>query len=255
MHLLKKNHKIFRNILWLKRCNPNLGIATKARACKVAGQEGSLGITSHAPGSVGKCEEWTLTLPKELSFWELESRWTSKFSKGDYRGQNPMDWRVFYIIEKLLECKCLKWACVTHFDTSYANYGQKKGRESNCQFDPRLLKVRIHPDFLAWRWCATYRWKALNESYNFAFDVILIKGLQTKLWAPKVGTPATLGISGLPLWGPRTKCYLGVSPMARHRVYYKGEGCDFPQVRVVVSLVSPNLPVARPSTKSAPTMH
>jgi len=29
---------------------------TKARACKVASQEGSPGITSHAPGSVGEYE-------------------------------------------------------------------------------------------------------------------------------------------------------------------------------------------------------
>jgi hypothetical protein len=43
--------------------------------------------------------------------------------------------------------------------------------------------------------------------------------------------------------------------MARHRVYYKGEGDGFPQVRAVVSLVSPSLPVVRPSTKSAPIMH
>jgi hypothetical protein len=31
--------------------NPNLGLTTKARASKVAGHEGGLGITSHAPGS------------------------------------------------------------------------------------------------------------------------------------------------------------------------------------------------------------
>jgi len=29
---------------------------TKARACKVEGQEGSMGVTPHVPGSVGKCE-------------------------------------------------------------------------------------------------------------------------------------------------------------------------------------------------------
>jgi hypothetical protein len=34
-----------------KEChNPSLGLATKARACKVAGQEGSPGVTSHAMG-------------------------------------------------------------------------------------------------------------------------------------------------------------------------------------------------------------
>jgi hypothetical protein len=43
--------------------------------------------------------------------------------------------------------------------------------------------------------------------------------------------------------------------MARHKVYYKGEGGGFPQVRAVVSLVSPSLSVVRRSTKSALAMH
>jgi hypothetical protein len=40
--------------------------------------------------------------------------------------------------------------------------------------------------------------------------------------------------------------------METHRIYYMGEGGDFPQVRAVVSLVSPKLPVACPSTKGDP---
>ncbi len=38
----------------------------------------------------------------------------------------------------------------------------------------------------------------------------------------------------------------------RHKVYYMGEGGGFPRVQAVVSLVSPELPVACPSTKGAP---
>ncbi len=36
--------------------NPSLGLTTKARSYKVAGQEGNPGVTLHAPGSVGRCE-------------------------------------------------------------------------------------------------------------------------------------------------------------------------------------------------------
>ncbi len=36
--------------------NLNLGLATKARACKVVGQEGTLGGTFHALGSAKECE-------------------------------------------------------------------------------------------------------------------------------------------------------------------------------------------------------
>jgi len=69
-----------------------------------------------------------------------------------------------------------------------------------------------------------------------------------------VGVP-TLAISGLPLGSPKTKNHLDVGLVERHRVYYKGEGGGFPQVRAVVNLVSPSLPMARSNTKSALTMH
>jgi hypothetical protein len=40
--------------------NPNLGLVTKARGCKVAGQEGDPGVTSHAPGNAKECEGMNL---------------------------------------------------------------------------------------------------------------------------------------------------------------------------------------------------
>ncbi len=59
-------------------------------ACKGVGQEGSLGVTSHALESAKECEGMNPHTPKELPLWELESRWTLEFSEGDYRGQNPL---------------------------------------------------------------------------------------------------------------------------------------------------------------------
>ncbi len=97
--------------------------------------------------------------------------------------------------------------------------------------------------------------KVLNKNYNFVLDLILIKGLHTKLWAPKAPRGPTLRISGLPLGSPKTKLDLGASLMAKHKVYYKGEGGGFPQVWVVVTFVSSCLPVLHPYTKIVPTMH
>ncbi len=162
--------------------------------------------------------EWTHTLPSELPFWELESRWTPECSESNCRGQNILDWQGSYIIGKLLELRCLKWAHMTHLDTSYTSYGQKKGRESNWQFDSRPLKVGNRPDFLLWRWHATYHWKALNKKYNFALKLISIRGFHTKLWALKVVGNPILGISGLPLGSPETKWHLGASLVAKHKV-------------------------------------
>jgi hypothetical protein len=51
------------------------------------------------------------------------------------------------------------------------------------------------------------------------------------------------------------KNHLDVGLVERHIVYYKGEGGGFPQIRAVMSLVTPSLPMVRPSTKSVPTMH
>jgi len=64
-----------------------------------------------------------------------------------------------------------------------------------------------------------------------------------------------LAISELPLGSPRTKCHLDVGLVERHKVYYKGEGGGFPQVRAMVSLVNSSLPVVHPSTKNVSIMH
>jgi hypothetical protein len=149
---------------------------------------------------------------------------------------------VLYIIRKLLKRRCRKWARITHSDIWNTSYGQKKGRESNCQFDSRPQKVENRPDLLSCRGRATYRWKDLNESYNFALDRTSIRGLIAKLWGSKVTEVPVGGISGLPLGSPGKKSHLDVASVESYRVYYKGEGGGFPQVRAVVSLVCPCCP-------------
>jgi hypothetical protein len=104
----------------------------------------------------------------------MESWWIPEISKSDFMGQNSMACDVFYIIGNLLELRCLKWARVAHLDIRNTNYGQKKGRESNYQFDSGPKKVENRPDLLVFRQCATYHSKALDESYNFALNPISI---------------------------------------------------------------------------------
>jgi hypothetical protein len=116
-------------------------------------------------------------------------------------------------------------------------------------------KVKNRHDFLACRWRATYRWKALNKVYNFVLDVILIEGLYVELWGPKVAGVPTLAISRLPFGSPRTKCHLDVGLVETHTINYKGEGGGFPQVRAVVNFVSLSLLVVCFSIKNVQTMH
>jgi len=113
--------------------------------------------------------------------------------------------RVLYTIGKLLKHRCLKWVRMIHLDIWNTSYGQKKGRESNWQFDSWPLKIENQPDFLVCKWRATYPWKALDKGYNFVKDLISIGDLHTKLWGPKVAGVPTLAILGLPLGSPGTK--------------------------------------------------
>jgi hypothetical protein len=46
-----------------------------------------------------------------------------------------------------------------------------------------------------------------------------------------------------------------ISPVAKHKEYYKGEGGGFPQARAVVSVMNLCLFMVHPCTKNAPTMH
>jgi hypothetical protein len=130
---------------------------------------------------------------------------------------------------------------MTRLDTLNTSYGQRKGQKSNWQIDSWPLKFGNHPNFLVCKWHETYHWKALDKGYNFALNLISIGGLHAKLWTPKV--------AGVPLGSPGTKWHLGVSPMANHKIYYKGEGDGFPQVWAMVSLVNPCLLVSRLCTK------
>jgi hypothetical protein len=103
-------------------------------------------------------------------------------------------------------------------------------------------KSKKSTQFPACRWRATHCWKDFAKGYNFASDLNSIWGLHAKLWSPKVARVPTLAISRLPLGSPETKSYLDVGPVGIHRVYYKEEGGDFPQVRAVVNFVNPSCP-------------
>jgi hypothetical protein len=172
----------------------------------------------------------------------MESRWTPETSETDLRGQISMACGALYINEKLLKRRCLKWARIAHLDIWNRSYDQKKGRESNSResasFDSRPVKVGNRPEILGCKRRATYRWKALDESYNFSSDRTSIRGLLAKLWGFKVPGVSQGEISGL----SGEKSHLDVGPVKSHRVYYKGEGGGFSQVRAVVSLVCPCCP-------------
>jgi hypothetical protein len=129
-----------------------------------------------------KCENATHT-PKS---GKMESSGTPKNSEDDLRGQISLHWCVLYINEKVLKCRCPKWPCMGHLDICSLSYGQKKGRESNCQFDSRPLKVGNQPLPDVASRSATRCWKTLDKNYNFGLDLVPIRVQGEELWAAKV---------------------------------------------------------------------
>ncbi len=139
--------------------NLSLGLVTEARGCKVMGQEGHPGVTSHALKSAKSAREWTSTLPNELSCWKLESQMESQIFRMQFQGS------------KIISLK------------SYL-----------------------------------YHWKAFDEGYNFALDLITVGGLHKKLCPFKVARILVVGISGLPIGSPRTKSHLDVALVERRKI-------------------------------------
>jgi hypothetical protein len=166
----------------------------------------------HPPISVAtplwaKCEDETHT-PKNGN---LESSGTPENSKLDCRGQNTLHRGVLDTVEKFLKCGCPKWPCMSHLDICSPSYEQKKGRESNWQFDSWPLKVGNRPDFDVCRRSVTWHWKALEDSYKISLDLIPIGGLNEKLWMPKVPGVQPGTVSGLLLGSPVKKCHSDVA--------------------------------------------
>jgi hypothetical protein len=182
--------------------NLNLGLTTKARACKVAGQE-------RKPGSERKCEGMNPHTPKGAFTLRVGVSMDSRMFKEWLQMPKFNRLRSCLYHWKKLKHRCLKWVCMTHLDIWNTSYGQKKARESNWQFDSRQLKVKNRPYFLTCRWHATYCWKDLDKGYNFASDLISIGGLHAKLWGPKIEEVPPLGISGFPFGSPGTKMPFG----------------------------------------------
>jgi len=126
---------------------------------------------------LAKCEDETHT-PK---VGDLESSGTPKPLELDSRGQNTLHWGVIYINGKVLKRRCPKWPRMSHLNICSPSYGQKKGRESNWQFDSRPLKVGNRPLPDVCRRSTIRHWKTLEESYNFGLDLTPIGGRSQEL--------------------------------------------------------------------------
>jgi hypothetical protein len=142
---------------------------------------------------------------------DLESFGTLECLGFNSKAQNTSHWGVLSVIGKVLKRKYRKWTRIGHLDICNPSYGQKKGRESNWQFDSRALKVGNRPLSDLRIKSATWRWKDLDEGYNFGLDLVAIRLCSRELGAFKV--------LGLQLGSPGKKSHLDVASTERCREY------------------------------------
>jgi hypothetical protein len=117
---------------------------------------------------------------------DLESSGTFECSELDSKAQSTSHWGVLGVIKKVLKRRYKKWSRIGHLDICSPSYGQKKGRESNLQFDSRPLNVGNRPLSDLRIESAIRRWKDLDESYKFGSDLVAIRICSRELWALKV---------------------------------------------------------------------
>jgi hypothetical protein len=124
--------------------------------------------------------------PNTSKVGDLESSGTPECLEFDRKAQNTSHWGVLDVIGKVLKRRYRKWSRIGHLDICSPSYRQKKGWESNWQFDSRPLKVRNRPFFDLRIESAIRRWKDLDKGYKFSLDLVTIKPGSRELWAPKV---------------------------------------------------------------------
>jgi hypothetical protein len=186
--------------------------------------------------TLAKCEDEIRT-PK---VGDLESSGTPECLEFNSKAQNTSHWGVLGVIGKVLKCRCPKWPRIGHLDIYSPSYEQKKGRESNWQFDSRPLKVGNQPVPDVRSGSATWRWKALFEGYKFGSDLIPIEGRGEELQSPKVPRVQTETISGLHFGSPGKKSHSDATPVGEHKEYYREYGGGISRAWAVVCHVSPN---------------
>jgi hypothetical protein len=83
--------------------------------------------------------------PNTSKVGDLESSRTPECLEFHSKAQNTSHCGVIGVIGKVLKRRYRKWPRIGHLDICSPSYGQKKGRESNWQFDSRPIKVRNRP--------------------------------------------------------------------------------------------------------------
>jgi len=119
---------------------------------------------------------------------------------------------------------------------------KRRGGSQTANLTLDQKKLGIDPIYLS----ADDVWHTIGKLSTIATTLLEI-ALQSKVCSQSYGAPKSRESQLAGFWDshsrvPGEKSHLDVGSVASHRVYYKGEGGGFPQVRAVVSLVCPCCP-------------
>jgi hypothetical protein len=159
--------------------------------------------------------------PNAWKSWELESSGTPEWLELDSKGQNTSHWGVLGVVGKILKRRYRKWPRIGHLDICSPSYRQKKGRESNWQFDSRPLKIgnRCLPN-IRFGVCDVALERSRRGLQHW-FRPRRDRTLQSGVMAVQSSRSPVGIISGLHFGSPGNLCHLDVASMVSYREYYR----------------------------------
>jgi hypothetical protein len=196
---------------------------------------------------------WRLTLPNELPFWELESRWTPKPSKSNCRRQNTLHWRILYIIGKLLKCRCLKWAHMTHLDIYNTSYGKKERPKVKLAIWLPTTKNQESTRLPCMMVACDTPLESFQRNLKLCFRPCPNRRSEHEVIAPQSCKSPNLGSFGTSLWESRDKKSFECSLCGELQSILYGGRWWLPPSLGHGESHSPKSPVACPTTKGAST--
>jgi hypothetical protein len=194
----------------IQKCrNPSLEFATKARACKSAGQEGSSKVTFHASGNAKECEGMNPHTSKGTPTLGVRISVDSKFSKSNCSGRNSLDWSIHCIIGKLLEHRCLKWACMTHLHTLKHKLWSKERLGVKLAVWLPSIKSQESPRFPCMQVVCHIPLERTQRGLQLYFKPYIIERSTKKVMGPQShGSPKFVNF-GTPIWESQDKMPFG----------------------------------------------
>jgi len=189
--------------------NPSLGLATKARACEGACQVWSPGSTFHVPGSVGECEGMNPHTPKWTPTFGVGILMDSWIFENNFKGLNPLDQIIPYIIRNLLKFRCLKWVHMTHLDPLKHKLWPKEGlriklaiwlQTTKSQESTQVPYVQVACHILL-----ESSWQGLQLCLRNHFN----QSSAHKIMGPQSCGSPNFGNVGIPTWESRDKMTFG----------------------------------------------